>query len=217
MDSCSRSLAISFVKGLMAVSMIFVFSPKIAALECTKGASQPTNPVDCLACNIHFEALNEPYEGQKAVAYTVFNRALNRASNAGATICAQVYAENQYSWTRPNDPVPDPKVLGPADGQKVQELAKKKIEEISKKNFQDTQDQATVCATHYHTKQKNVGGMGDYPAWSAWGAASSGFQKAGEIGGHLFSKDPGMSKCIKDENEDELRKLAEATGAGDSK
>lgn len=58
---------------------------------------KPTNPVLCLAQNIFYEAGNEPYEAQQAVAATVFNRvAMPWYPN---TICGVVYQKRQYSWT----------------------------------------------------------------------------------------------------------------------
>lgn len=49
----------------------------------------------CLALNIYHEARGEPAEGQVAVAEVV----INRARATGRTLCEEVYAPYQFSWT----------------------------------------------------------------------------------------------------------------------
>lgn len=54
----------------------------------------------CLADNVYFEAVNEPYEGKLAVAFVTFNRL--RTGNYADTICGVVTQKTkgtcQFSW-----------------------------------------------------------------------------------------------------------------------
>jgi hypothetical protein len=60
-----------------------------------------TNRVTCMACNIYFEARNQPLAGQIAVGQTVMTRLFSRAyaKSPSTTTCDIVYQHAQYSWT----------------------------------------------------------------------------------------------------------------------
>lgn len=58
---------------------------------------RPSSAVMCLAQTLFFEARNQPVEGLRAVAATVFNR-VDHAHYA-SSVCAVVYQPYQYSWT----------------------------------------------------------------------------------------------------------------------
>lgn len=78
-------------------------------------ADVPKREVECLAQNIYFEAKNEPYEGQLAVAQVTLNRVEN--PQYPKTVCGVVWQQSkdrhtgrrvaQFSWTldgRPDIP-----------------------------------------------------------------------------------------------------------------
>jgi spore germination cell wall hydrolase CwlJ-like protein len=72
----------------------------------------PVKEVKCLADNIYFEAKNEPYEGQLAVAQVTLNRVVH--PQYPKTVCAVVWQQNkdrrtgrkvaQFSWTLDGKP-----------------------------------------------------------------------------------------------------------------
>ena len=193
--------------------LLFVLTSH-ADINCA-AANPPSDPVECMACNIKYESGDEPIEGQRGVVYTVYNRALNRTPGGKSTICGQIYEKDQYSWTKPE--IQKDPTLKSDEAEKFKKIAKDIMDEIDKKQFPNppNSDGDTNCATHYHTEQKNVGGMGDYPDWSAWGKNSGGYEKAGKIGGHLFSRDgKGMPKCVSQASESELSEISKATGIG---
>ena len=93
------SVAVSSI--IMMMLMINVDTINILPLkpkysELTKDTQKQ---VTCLAQNIYFEALNEPLEGKKAVAFVTFNRV---RSGYGDNICDVVKQKTgtvcQFSW-----------------------------------------------------------------------------------------------------------------------
>jgi len=67
----------------------------VAALCLATGIAQ-ADDIECLAKNIYFEARNQPYEGQLAVALVTMNRVYN--SKFPDTVCEVVYQPKQFSW-----------------------------------------------------------------------------------------------------------------------
>lgn len=61
----------------------------------------------CLALNLYHEALNEPLEGQLAVALVTINRARGRPGH----ICKEVFRPYQFSWTIKPPPVTNVKAF----------------------------------------------------------------------------------------------------------
>jgi len=61
----------------------------------------------CLAMNIYGEARGEPLEGQIAVAQVTLNRVAH--PDYPDTVCAVVFQENQFSWTRKQLLIREPK------------------------------------------------------------------------------------------------------------
>lgn len=53
--------------------------------------------VQCLAKNIYFEARNQGFDGQQAVAFVTMNRVKSKAYPD--TICDVVWQRKQFSWT----------------------------------------------------------------------------------------------------------------------
>ena len=199
----------SYNKRLVLGVAIFIFALQSKAdLNCAK-TNPPSDPVDCMACNIRFEAGEHPIEAQRGVVYTVYNRALNRVPGGKSTVCGQVYEKAQFSWT---DEKKDHN-LKDEEANKFREIARKIMDEIKKPEFPNASQSEgdPNCATHYHTKKTIPGVMEKYPDWSAWrdGGSTGGYIKAGKLGkggvgeqagedAHLFSRDPKMEKCISD-------------------
>ena len=49
----------------------------------------------CLAFNVYFEARGEPLAGQWAVAEVT----MTRSANSSRSVCEEVFADRQFSWT----------------------------------------------------------------------------------------------------------------------
>jgi spore germination cell wall hydrolase CwlJ-like protein len=60
-------------------------------------AGNTTKDIACLATNIYFEARNQSYEGQKAVAFVTLNRV--HSSQYPNNVCEVVWQPKQFSWT----------------------------------------------------------------------------------------------------------------------
>ncbi len=59
--------------------------------------------LNCLAQNIYHESRGEPIQGQLAVGFVTLNRIED--VNFPDTICAVVYQQGQFSWTKRNPPI----------------------------------------------------------------------------------------------------------------
>lgn len=66
-----------------------------------------TAMVTCLALNIYHEARGEPMDGQIAVAQVTMNRVAH--PDYPDDVCGVVYQSGQFSWTRYDLSVDDPK------------------------------------------------------------------------------------------------------------
>ena len=132
----------------------------------------------CLAKNIYFEARNEPFAGQFAVALVT----LNRVSDAAFpnTICNVVYQgihdsngfpkrdRCQFSWycDGASDEVQNPKAFDKT--QKIANLAMLQYSKLKSEGLDYTEG-----AIYYHTYEI-------LPRWS------NSFPKVGRIGDHIF-------------------------------
>jgi spore germination cell wall hydrolase CwlJ-like protein len=63
-----------------------------------------SDDISCLAKNIYYEARNQGYIGQIAIAQTTFNRV--NEGKWGDTICEVVYSPKQFSWTNKKQKAP---------------------------------------------------------------------------------------------------------------
>jgi spore germination cell wall hydrolase CwlJ-like protein len=76
-------------------------APSAATYAIPKPGSVPrngeiTDPLTCLALNVYWEARNQPFAGQLAVAQVTMNRV--RDARYGDNICDVVYEHKQFSW-----------------------------------------------------------------------------------------------------------------------
>ena len=81
---------------------LFIFLLLISGGPC-KGSTR--DDILCLAKNIYFEANNQSYIGQQAVAFVTLNRV--KSGSYPNNICGVVWQYKQFSWTnddRPNVP-----------------------------------------------------------------------------------------------------------------
>lgn len=76
-------------KLLLAIALLIGFST-----PCRGGTRQD---IICLAKNIYFEASNQSYVGQQAVAWVTLNRV--HSGDYPNTICGVVFQYKQFSWT----------------------------------------------------------------------------------------------------------------------
>jgi len=132
----------------------------------------------CLAKNIYFEARNEPFAGQFAVALVTLNRVSNTAFPN--TICDVVYQgihtndgfpkrdRCQFSWycDGASDEVRNPKAYKMT--QKIANLAMLQYDKLKSEGLDYTEG-----AIYYHTYEIS-------PRWS------NSFPKVGRIGDHIF-------------------------------
>ena len=132
----------------------------------------------CLAKNIYFEARNEPFAGQFAVALVTLNRVSNTAFPN--TICDVVYQgihtndgfpkrdRCQFSWycDGASDEVRNPKAYKMT--QKIANLAMLQYDKLKSEGLDYTEG-----AIYYHTYEIN-------PRWS------TAYPKVGRIGDHIF-------------------------------
>ena len=63
--------------------------------------------LNCLAQNIYHEARGEPISGQLAVAFVTLNRMQD--DRFPDSICSVVYQKGQFSWTKHNPRIREPK------------------------------------------------------------------------------------------------------------
>ena len=134
--------------------------------------------VECLAKNIYFEARNEPFAGQFAVALVTLNRV--RDTSFPDTICKVVYQgihtadgfpkrdRCQFSWycDGVSDIVRNPKAYNTT--QKIANLAMLQYSKLKSEGLDYTEG-----AIYYHTHEIN-------PRWS------TAYPKVGRIGDHIF-------------------------------
>lgn len=130
--------------------------------------------IKCLATNIYYEAANEPYMGQVAVARVVVNRMLHGFGN---TPCKVVYAQHQvpdpnepnifkklcqFSWVCENKPTPN-----------TNNSQYKKAEEIARKVLLENygHDMIPNNVLYFHAVYVN-------PQWT--------YKKLKRIGNHIF-------------------------------
>ncbi len=132
----------------------------------------------CLAKNIYFEARNEPFAGQFAVALVTLNRVSNTAFPN--TICDVVYQgihtndgfpkrdRCQFSWycDGASDEVRNPKAYKMT--QKIANLAMLQYDKLKSEGLDYTEG-----AIYYHTYEIK-------PRWS------TSYPKVGRIGDHIF-------------------------------
>ena len=79
----------------LAIFLILIFLP-LKAHAGTLPEDQD-RPIDCLTKNIYWEAKNQSFTGQLAVALVVLNRVTN--SNFPSTVCKVIYEGPRYeSW-----------------------------------------------------------------------------------------------------------------------
>jgi spore germination cell wall hydrolase CwlJ-like protein len=133
-----------------------------------------TDQIKCLATNIYYEAANEPYMGQVAVARVVVNRMLH---GFGSTPCKVVYAQHnvpdpkepellkrlcQFSWVCEGKTTPN---VNSSQYQKAEEIARKVLLE----NY--GHDIIPNNVLYFHATYVN-------PQWT--------YKKLKRIGNHIF-------------------------------
>ena len=166
-----------FVKpvGVASVNQTVIpkWSYKTIAMEATKQR-------ECLAKNIYFEARNEPFAGQFAVAMVTLNRVNDK--QFPNSICDVVYQGLHYASGHPkrdrcqfswycdgrDDTVKNKRAYKQSD--KIAFLAIESYNAIKTKGLDITEG-----ARYYHTYEVN-------PRWSKT------FPKVGRIGDHIFYK-----------------------------
>jgi len=74
---------------VLAIALLLIFS--------TPCSSSTREDIICLAKNIYFEANNQSYIGQQAVAWVTLNRVYS--DNYPNNICDVVFQYKQFSWT----------------------------------------------------------------------------------------------------------------------
>lgn len=114
----------------------------------------------CLAMNVYFEARSEPLPGQYAVAEVT----LRRAAVTSKPVCATVFEDAQFSWTRRADEL---KVVNQKSWAQAMNVARAVL--VKPTNY-------SKGATHFHA---------DYvrPAWA------KGLCMTVKIGRHIFYKE----------------------------
>ena len=134
--------------------------------------------VECLAKNIYFEARNEPFAGQLAVALVTLNRVYDK--NFPNTVCDVVYQgihtkdgfpkrdRCQFSWYCDGMSDVTANVKAYEETQKIANLAM-----ISYGSMKSQGLDYTEGAIYYHTYEIN-------PRWS------TAYPKVGRIGDHIF-------------------------------
>lgn len=75
----------------------------VASITASYANSTNNSQIDCLAKNIYFEARNQSFMAQKAVAFVTLNRVED--DKYPDDICSVVWQDSQFSWT--NDGKPD--------------------------------------------------------------------------------------------------------------
>jgi len=78
----------------MRTVVLFILLLLMFSTPC-KGATK--HDIICLAKNIYFEASNQSYIGQQAVAWVTLNRV--HSGDYPNTICGVVFQYKQFSWT----------------------------------------------------------------------------------------------------------------------
>lgn len=121
---------------------------------------------DCLAKNIYFEARNQSFLGQRAVAWVTLNRV--KDSKYPESVCEVVWQDGQFSWTE--DGKPD----RPTDD--TSWMLAKFVAEIAIHTHGQIPD-PTNGATMYHADYVN-------PYWS------SKFVETVKIEDHIFYRTP---------------------------
>ena len=143
-------------------------------------AMEATKQHECLAKNIYFEARNEPFAGQFAVAMVTLNRVYDK--QFPNSICEVVYQGLHYASGHPkrdrcqfswycdgrDDTVKNKRAYKQSD--KIAFLAIESYNAIKTKGLDITEG-----ARYYHTYEVN-------PRWSKT------FPKVGRIGDHIFYK-----------------------------
>ena len=114
----------------------------------------------CLAKNIYFEARNEPFAGQFAVALVTLNRVKDTAFPD--TICKVVYQHGQFSWTQDN-------ISDKPKHKKLYDKIKLLSIDITKGKYKDP----TFGAMYFHTRQIS-------PRWM------NRVKRTVTIGNHIF-------------------------------
>jgi N-acetylmuramoyl-L-alanine amidase len=87
------------VTRCLAIAVIVIAVPLGAA------AAPSEREIQCIAQAVYHEARGEPFEGQRAVAHIVINRAA--VPKFPASICGVVYQRGQFSSLRHRPPVVD--------------------------------------------------------------------------------------------------------------
>lgn len=85
------------LKLVLAIILLMTFS--------SPGIGSVRDDIICLAKNIYFEANNQSYIGQQAIAFVTLNR--SRSGLYSNNICEVVWQPKQFSWThdgRSNNP-----------------------------------------------------------------------------------------------------------------
>ena len=77
------------LKFILSIALLIIFS--------TPGVGSTREDIICLAKNIYFEASNQSYMGQQAVAFVTLNRVTSRLYPNN--ICDVVWQPKQFSWT----------------------------------------------------------------------------------------------------------------------
>ena len=143
-----------------------------------KSYADRAEQLECLAKNIYFEARNEPYAGQLAVALVTLNRVQDR--KFPSTICKVVYQGShfasghpkrdlcQFSWYCDGQPDTVTNLRAWATSQRIANTALSSFNIMKRNGLDFTED-----AKYYHTFAVS-------PRWSKV------YPKVGRIGDHIF-------------------------------
>lgn len=160
-----------FISGITSTEASFIppkASPVLHPHTYETLTKEEKKQVDCLAKNIYYESVGEPYQGRLAVAAVTMNRI--NSKDFPSTICEVVFQKvngvHQFSWTQR-------KRLYSIDPETYNSIRKLAVDVYF--NYNSLMDN-TDGALYFHTAQVQ-------PQWRK-------LKRVKKIGGHIFYKDP---------------------------
>ena len=131
---------------LRSISVCIVISLSASISATLQAESYDSTQMNCLALVGYHEAKGESDKGMIAVMQVTMNRVKNE--KFANTICGVVYSPNQYSWSKYNPPIKEPKQYERAK-RLAYEVVNGKHHDISGKalffNSLHKQPKGTVC------------------------------------------------------------------------
>jgi len=131
---------------LRTLSICLIFSLSYAHTATLQAKVYDSTQMNCLALVGYHEAKGESDRGMIAVMQVTMNRV--KSEKFADTICSVVYSPNQYSWSKPNPPIKEPKQYERAK-RLAYEVVNGKHHDISGKalffNSLHKQPKGTVC------------------------------------------------------------------------